>query len=305
MRSKLYDDAILENSVSLHYLQWCATNEPTDRPSFADGVDFFVFFPLDYCVVLCTHCGQGARVTMGDWLDDDWDADAAPAPAATAASGAVPDSWADEDMSEEETPAAKQVQAPAAMKPSKARALAMKERERKEMEAAAERRRAHEARLAEMSAVERKMEQQRIVEEADLDNARDLFGGGTGGKTDDAPKADTIDTLEPQADADFDKLAAMIGTKCRAYNTNPRRTLRYLNFVKSVTRELTRDLGPDDAKDLASFMGVLSNEKLAASKRAKGGKKKAPSKKSHVKVDRADDMGDGQYDDYDEFDGFM
>jgi len=239
-------------------------------------------------------------------MDDDWEDEslASNKPKATASTSTyVPNSWDDEDQSDEEVPAEKAVPSSVPMKPSKARALAMQERERKEMEAMKAKRAEREARLNEMSSMERKLEQQRIVEEADLDNAKDLFSIGDGVKEAQAETI-TIDSIRPESDADFTRLAEMIGEKCRQLNKNPKRTLRYMKFVKEVIRNITKDLNPDDAKEINQFTGLLSNDALNKFKKSKGYKKKT-SKKPHAKVDRAGDMDDGQYDQYDEYDGFM
>jgi Translation initiation factor eIF3 subunit len=77
-------------------------------------------------------------------------------------------------------------------------------------------------------------------------------------------------------------------------------------FVKEVMRGLTVDLGPDDAKDLAAHMNIISNLKLEEYKKAKGGAKKKVSKKTAVRVDRNDtDMLDSSYRDGYDNDDFM
>ena len=236
---------------------------------------------------------------MAGWDDDDWEAEPSASTAAPAPAPTFKGSWEDEDLSEEEEAKPKKPSGPAPMKPSKARALAMKQREVKEAAA-------REARLAAMNAAERKAEMQRIVEDADLDNARDLFSAGTEDikAAVKSMKVTTIENMEPKTPADYTKLAEMIGKRCRKLNTNPKKTYQYMEFTKQLIRECTKDLNADDAKDLSTFMGLISNEKREAFKRSKGHKKKNTSKK-HVKVERGDAYDDGMHDDFNEFDDFM
>lgn len=241
---------------------------------------------------------------MATWDDEDWDADTAPAPIPIpppSSGGADLGNWDDEDLSEpEDTPALKKPPAP--MKPSKLRALALKKKEEEEMREAAERALAREKEMAEMSAVERKMRQQQIVEEADLENAKDLFMGGASTDGMLPPAEPTLDTFKPETEADFKKYATMISDHCQELSnlTGPAKKKQvglYVNFVKELVRGLTKELSPDDAKDLATFMGLLSNEKRDQFKKSKGFKKKT-SKKTHVKVERDDDMRGDPYDDF-------
>lgn len=233
---------------------------------------------------------------MANWDDEDWDAPSATAPPPITVGGGPEGKWDDEDVSEEEESELKKPSAP--MKPSKALKLALKAKEVEEQRLETEQLLERERKLNAMSSIERKMEEQRIIEEADLENARDLFMDGKVGNDDMAPPSEpTLDNFKPVTDEDYKKFAAMIADRCTQLNSNPKRTLRYVTFVKDVIRGLTRDLGPDDAKDLSTFMGLLSNEKRDEFKKSKGIKKKT-SKKANVRVDRADDMRDDAYDDF-------
>lgn len=237
---------------------------------------------------------------MSAWDDEDWEETPVPS-SASALSTAVGNelgNWDDEDASEEEEEQVyKKPSAP--MKPSKQRALALKEKEEMERKKEVERILEREKQLAEMSAVERKMHQQHLVEESDLQNARDLFMDGGGGADDGMlpPAEPTLETFKPVTDADYQKFAAMVGEKCTQLNNTPKRTLRYVNFVKDLMRVLVKDLGPDDTKDLATFMGILSNEKRDEFKKSKGFKKKT-SKKTHVRMDRPADVREDNFKDF-------
>lgn len=171
---------------------------------------------------------------------------------------------------------------------SKVRSSSMKERECKDMEATSVKGKQQCARAAKMSKPERKMENQRLVEESDLFNAKNILASdGIPGHNNKPPPAPTFENFKPVTDEDFDKLTAMIGTVLRRRNKDRRRTLRYLTFLKSLVREVTRDLNADDTKDISTFAFDISNEKLAASRKAKGSKSKKTPKKGFVKVDEA------------------
>lgn len=235
---------------------------------------------------------------MSDWEDDDWNA-----PGEAQASEALGD-WDDEDKDRgggaaaaKEEAAANKPSAP--MRPKKALAKALKQREEEERAKEAAALKAREQELESMSAVERKLKLQEIEEAADIENAKDLFSGGNfkAGKSAPPSTKATIDTFQPTTDADFEKLAAMLGQRLCPFNNNPRRTGRYVQFLKHVFRSLTADLNADDTNDLSTFLGVVSNEKRDEQKRLRGVKKKG-NKKAVVKVDRADDMRSDRFDDF-------
>lgn len=228
---------------------------------------------------------------MSNWDDEDWD------DSQVVAGGESLGDWDDEDAEEEPEPELKKPSAP--MKPKKALERMLKEKEEEEKKREVERILAREKELAEMPETERKRHQQQLVEDADLETARDIFSGVA---LSDVPTSEpTLDTFTPVTDADYAKFAQMIGERCVKLNDNPRKTGRYVDFIKDVLRIVTRDLGPDDAKDLSTFTGLLSNEKRDEFKRSKGVKKKT-NKKASVRVDRADDVRDNGFDDLaDEF----
>jgi translation initiation factor 3 subunit J len=244
-----------------------------------------------------------------DWEEDDWEAAPAPAPSASGAAAALAEDWEDEDSAPvaaaAEVAAAPKPSAP--MKQSKRLAQALKEKEAAVQAAATERAMRREVELAAMDDAARKLEMQRIVEEADLDNARELFMGRDKppvGAAADAPAGDNLDTLNPPTDAELARYAIMLTDKCRKFNRDPRRTARYMVFVKEVVRGLTADLDAEDAKDVATHMSTISNVKLEEVKKARGGKRKAPKRAAvRVALDQDDDMQGSSYADneYDEF----
>lgn len=230
---------------------------------------------------------------MSNWDDEDWD-DSGLVAATTNPGG----NWDDEDAEPEPEPELKKPSS--AMKPKKALELALKAKEDAQRERERERILEREKQLSEMSDVQRKLEDQRIVEEADLDNVKDLFSGdaAAGAAAAAANEAEpTIESFKPVSAADFTALAKMVGDRCGKLNDNPRKTGQYVEFVKAVMRHLLTDLGPDDANDLSMFMGVLSNEKREEFKKAKGIKKRN-NKKAIIRVDKASDLRDGNFDDF-------
>lgn len=236
-----------------------------------------------------------------DWEEDDWES--APVPAPGAAGDGAPDDWEDEDAAPESAPsvAAAAPKPSAPMKQSKRIALALKEKERAEQAAATERALKREAEMAAMDENSRKMAMQKIVEESDLENARDLFmgGGETNSRSTSGGPGDNLHSMTPATPEELAKYAAMLTDKCRKFNKDKRRTARYMVFVKDVMRGLCVDLDAEDAKELATHMSTISNVKLEESKKARGGGKKKPSKKANVRVgfDRADDIRDDYADD--------
>lgn len=238
---------------------------------------------------------------MSNWDDEDWDdSDALPHPVAAASPHAPAGDWDDEDEDFDEEEVTKVAHPPPApMKPKKALENALRAKEEAERSAEVERIQAREKELAAMSLAERKAEQQKIVEEADLENAKDLFLGDGNGDQGIVPENDnpTIDNFQPESDADFEKLANMIGERVRPFNKNPRRTGRYVQFVKHLMRSVTKDLGADDVNELSTFVGLLSNEKRDEFKRSKGIKKKT-NKKTSVRVDKASDLRSDRFDDF-------
>lgn len=231
-----------------------------------------------------------------DWEDDDWES--TPAPAPTAANASAPDDWEDEDVEPAVAPAlaAAAPKPSAPMKQSKRIALALKEKERAEQAATVERALKREAEMSAMDEASRKMAIQKIVEESDLENTRDLFMGGGESKSRMLPGEDgeTLHTMNPTTPEELAKYASMLTEKCRKFNKDKRRTARYMVFVKEVVRGLCVDLDAEDAKELAMHMSTISNVKLEESKKARGGGKKKTSKKANVRVglDRADDIRD-------------
>ncbi|XP_052195776.1 uncharacterized protein LOC127803533 isoform X3 [Diospyros lotus] len=131
----------------------------------------------------------------------------------------------------------------------------------------------------------------RLVEEADFKSTRDLFGGRGDEKT--------LDNFIPKSESDFLEYAELISHKLRPYE----KRFHYIQLLKDVIRLSMMSLKAADAKEVASSVTAIANEKLRAEKEANAGKKKTGGKKKQLLVDKPDDdvVVDG-YDGYDDFD---
>eukprot|EP00250_Pteridium_aquilinum_P013856 c21615_g1_i1 orf=411-1076(-) len=137
-----------------------------------------------------------------------------------------------------------------------------------------------------------KLRQQRLVEEADYRSTAELFGKGNGDHS--------LDAFIPNSESDFIEYAELLAQKLRPYE----KSFQYLTLLKAVMRHAMTSLKAADAKDVASSVSVIANEKLKAEKDATG-KKKTGAKKKQLLVDKPDeDNVLNAYDDVDE-DDFM
>lgn len=136
-----------------------------------------------------------------------------------------------------------------------------------------------------------KLRQQRLVEEADYKAAADLFRK----KGDDK----TLENFIPKSESDFVEYAELVSHKLRPYE----KSFHYLGLLKAVMRLSMTSLKAADAKEVASSVTAIANEKLKAEKEANAGKKKAGAKKKQIHVGKPDDdVVMGAYDDADDYD---
>lgn len=139
--------------------------------------------------------------------------------------------------------------------------------------------------------VAEKLRQQRLVEEADYDSTKELFG-----KTGDEK---TLDNFIPKSDSDFVEYAELISHQLRLYE----KSFHYIGLLKAVMRLSMTALKAADAKEVASSVSAIANEKLKAEKEANAGKKKTGSKKKQILVDKPDDeLVVNAYDGLDDYD---
>ncbi|XP_019430494.1 PREDICTED: eukaryotic translation initiation factor 3 subunit J-like isoform X2 [Lupinus angustifolius] len=136
-----------------------------------------------------------------------------------------------------------------------------------------------------------KLRQQRLVEEADYKSTKELFGGGSDEKN--------IDTFIPKSESDFLEYAELISNKLRPFE----KSYHYMGLLKAVMRLSTTSLTGADAKDIASSVTAIANEKIKTEKEANAGKKKG-GKKKQLTVDKPDEdfVPADRYDALDDYD---
>ncbi|XAR73596.1 hypothetical protein NMG60_11007612 [Bertholletia excelsa] len=136
-----------------------------------------------------------------------------------------------------------------------------------------------------------KLRQERLVEEADFKSTRDLFG-----KRDDER---SLDNFIPKSESDFLEYAELISHKLCSHE----KSFHYIGLLKAVMRLSMTSLKAADAKEIASSVTAIANEKLKAEKEANAGKKKTGIKKKQLHVDKVeDDVVVDTYEAYDDYD---
>ncbi|XP_027342873.1 eukaryotic translation initiation factor 3 subunit J-A-like isoform X2 [Abrus precatorius] len=139
--------------------------------------------------------------------------------------------------------------------------------------------------------VAEKLRQQRLVEEADYKSTKELFGARADEKN--------IDSFIPKSESDFSEYAELISDKLHPFE----KSFHYIGLLKAVMRLSMTSLKGADAKDIASSITAIANEKLKAEKEANAGKKKTVGKKKQLHVDKPDeDLVTEPYDALDDYD---
>ncbi|GAA0139857.1 translation initiation factor [Lithospermum erythrorhizon] len=194
---------------------------------------------------------------------------------------AIKESWEDEDEPE---PAPKT--GPPVDKISKKTVAKTSEKKGKAIEVAKV-----DPAVEELDPVAEKLRQQRLVEEADYKATAELFGKKSDEKT--------IDNFIPKSESDFMEYAELISHKLRPYE----KSYHYIGLLKTVMRLSLTTLKGADAKDVASSITAIANEKIKAEKEANAGKKKTGSKKKQLLIDKDEDVvATAAYDDFDDYD---
>ncbi|XP_057500953.1 uncharacterized protein LOC130784983 [Actinidia eriantha] len=175
----------------------------------------------------------------------------------------VKESWEDED----EPAPAPAPEPPADKVPKKTGAKAIEQRG-KTVEVAKE---------VPLDPVAEKLRQERLVEEADFRSTRELFGRGSDEKT--------MDNFIPKSESDFLEYAELISHKLCPYE----KSFHYMGLLKAVMRLSMTSLKGADAKEVASSVTAIANEKIKAEKEANAGKKKTGTRKKQLHVDKPDD----------------
>lgn len=131
----------------------------------------------------------------------------------------------------------------------------------------------------------------RLVEEADYKSTQELFS-----KRDDDK---TLDNFIPKSESDFLEYAELISQKLRTHE----KSYHYIGLLKTVMRLSMTSMKAADAKEVASSVTAIANEKLKAEKEANAGRKKTGARKKQIIVDKPDDdlAADG-YDVLDDYD---
>ncbi|KAK7280449.1 hypothetical protein RJT34_25513 [Clitoria ternatea] len=140
--------------------------------------------------------------------------------------------------------------------------------------------------------VAEKLRQQRLVEEADYKSTQELFSGRQDEKN--------LDTFIPKSESDFSEYAQLIAHKLHPFE----KSYHYIVLLKAVMRLSMTSLKGADAKDIASSVTAIANEKIKAEKEANAGKKKTGGKKKQLNVDKPDEdlIATDQYDAMDDYD---
>ncbi|KAJ8908412.1 hypothetical protein NDN08_005121 [Rhodosorus marinus] len=209
--------------------------------------------------------------------------------------------WDDEEEEEEpeEAPPAEPTQMSARKKKDKDLQAKIKEREEREAQYRAAQRK-QELNLEGLTDAEKKLARQKLVEDADFQNAKDMFMDGDSSDVKPETGTETLDGMSPKGSKELKKYSDLLVPKLIMVMDSNVRSHR-LQFLKDVLRGATADLSVDDTKELSSHLNVISNEKIQVLKgpQAKKGKAK---KKTTVKMERSQVL-DAYVDD--EFDGFL
>lgn len=220
----------------------------------------------------------------------------------------VKENWFDEEEDSEKKPESSQDQTEAAplakVKKRKTVKQIIQEKEEKAKETALSRleesKSAKEEELTEEDKLAEKLRRQKLVEESDLEIAKQAFG------VKDDVGSKSIDEMNPTTKEEFVELTQLLVGKLSNYESSA----EYVPFLEMLFRDLCASLEAEDVKRLGSAINILSTEKLKAQKAKKGKKsvKKATLSGTSAKAGRREDLdafGAGNYEYGDEFDDFM
>ncbi|ETE69434.1 Eukaryotic translation initiation factor 3 subunit J, partial [Ophiophagus hannah] len=126
-----------------------------------------------------------------------------------------------------------------------------------------------------------KLRLQKLQEEADLELAKETFGGGGGALP--APALSIhgsfltgvnnicgIDTMNPSSKDDFTEFGKLLKEKITQYE----KSLYYAGFLETLVRDICISLEVDDLKKITNSLTVLCSEKQKQEKQNKAKKKK-------------------------------
>jgi len=241
---------------------------------------------------------------MASWDDEDYE----PVDASAAVTAAdkwdgededdddCKDNWDDED---EETPKSDVPKS----QPKKKKTLAEKiaEKEEKKRQEAIERQQQLEAERDETpeEELERKMREQRLQEESDLELAKEAFG-----VVDVLPGVKTIDNFMPSNKEEFTELSNMIVQKLAKLEVR----MEYASFLETLVRDCCAGCEAEEIKKISNTLNLLVQEKQKLNKaKDKGKKKTATAAKKTLASGKGmnNDQMDYYDDGYNEYEDFM
>ena len=193
----------------------------------------------------------------GAWDDDDFEVPDLTANKGADVPNAVDDKFADEDA-EEEKPAVVAKKKPAAVAKKKMEIKTSVDYDDGALD----------------DPIAEKLRRQKLVEEADLRAAKELFGGGD--------EDIALDGFEPKSKSEYEKLGSAISYK---YLTSRSESAFYTAGLKALLRVALRDLCAADVKDVEQAIVTIRSDKVKkekaeaeAAKKAAAGSKKGKGK---------------------------
>ncbi|KAG1659642.1 hypothetical protein FOA52_010225 [Chlamydomonas sp. UWO 241] len=196
---------------------------------------------------------------MGDWEDDDWEAAAAaaPPPLKPPAAKSKDDKFADEDAGVEEPEEEKHVVVKSQPKKKEEKKWEQEEKAgRKEQDQPLD------------DPVSEKARQQRLVEQADFEAAKALFGESSG---------INLATFLPKTVKDFDDFATEL---IQRFVVPHKGSKNYAALVKALTRKACEPMSSGEIKEVESVVGVVRIDKEKAAKAEAAAKMKNAPKRS-------------------------
>lgn len=116
-----------------------------------------------------------------------------------------------------------------------------------------------------------KLRRQRLVEEADLQHAKDLFGSARNSS------AGGLDSFEPKSLKDHEELARMVAQQ---YLLPHSKNQHYKTLLKALLKQTCQPVSLQEVKDLETCIAGIKSDKLKEEKAAKDAKKVAGKKKN-------------------------
>jgi len=151
--------------------------------------------------------------------------------------------------------------------------------------------------------MEKKIQLQKIVEEADMELTKDLFmdtDNASGTKTC-TLATKSMESMNPSNVSELEEFKRFLLEKIRPIRNRP----EYSLFLEGLIRELAFDLQVEQIKELSKVLSVVTNEKLRADKEAKT-KKKSSTASKRINLKPVNDLDYTDYQDMaEDFEDFM